>query len=167
MREWASVGVSRTPATDYAPGMDAPPRRLFHLLPRSTLAALLAPTYAQSLSVDLEVAVERLEQALARPEALDAFVGGVAAALREARGPRTSEDDQLDRLSAGLQKRRGRVRAAPSTPGVAAAMVWLNLALGLAPESMRETLAGARGAALLEAGLRELGASLARDLLRP
>jgi hypothetical protein len=146
--------------------VDAVPRRLPHLLPRATLAALLAPTYAQALSVDHEIALERLEQALARPEALDAVLRGVAAALREARGPRTSEDAQLDRLSAGLQSRRGRVRAAPATAGVSAAMVWLNLAIGLAPESMRETLAGAKGAALLEAGLRELGGSLARDLLR-
>jgi hypothetical protein len=165
--ECASVGIPPTPDPVYAPNVDAPPRRLPHLLPRAALAALLAPTYARSLSVDDDVALERLELALARPETLDGLHRGVAEAMREARGPRTSEDAQLDRLSAGLQKRRGRVRAAPATPGVAAVLVWLNLAAGLAPESMRATLAGGRGAELLEAGLRELGASLVKELMRP
>jgi len=144
---------------------DETPRRLPHILPRATLARLLAPTYAASVDVAEEVAQERLERSLAHAEALEAIHRGVAAALGEARGPRTKEDAQLDRLSAAQVARAGRVRAAAPTPGVSAVMVWLNLAIGLAPESMRETLAAPRGAALLEAGLREVGARLVRDLL--
>jgi hypothetical protein len=145
--------------------MDGTPRRLPHILPRQSLARLLAPTYAAAVGVAEEVARERLDRALAHADTLAAIHQGVAEALREARGPRTKEDAQLDRLSAALVTRAARVRAAPATPGVAAAMVWLNLPIGLAPESMRETLAGARGAALLASGLREVGARLVRDLL--
>jgi hypothetical protein len=146
--------------------VDAPLRRLSHILPRSAVAGLLTPTYAASLDVDEDEARERLERALAHAETLDAIHRGVAAALGEVRGPRTQEDAQLDRLSAALAARGSRVRAVPSTPGVAAVMVWLNLSIGMAPESMRQTLASPRGAAMLEAGLREVGASLVRDLLR-
>ena len=45
-------------------------------------------------------------------------------------------------------------------------MVWLNLAIGMAPESMRDTLATGKGAAMLETGLQEVAASLLYDLSR-
>jgi hypothetical protein len=146
--------------------MSDPSRRLPHVLPRVELARLLAPTYAESLSVDEEEAQERLERALAHPDLLAGVHRGVAVALEAARGPRTDADAQLDKLSKGLQARRGRAKAVPSSPGVSAVMVWVNLAIGLAPESMRGTLAGGKGAAMLEEGLREVGASLVRELLR-
>jgi len=153
-------------AARYPRTVNDPSRRLPHVLPRAELALLLAPTYAESLSVDEEEARERVERALERPEVLARLHQGIAVALEAARGPRTDEDAQLDKLSKGLQARRARVKAVPATPGVSAVMVWLNLAIGLAPESMRETLAGRPGAAMLEAGLREVGASLVKDLVR-
>jgi hypothetical protein len=142
------------------------PARLPHVLPRARLARLLAPTYAESMDVDEEEALDRLDRALGHPEVLAGIHGGVAEALEAARGPRTDEDAQLDRLSAGLQARASRVKAVPATPAVSAVMVWLNLAIGLAPESMRATLAGARGAGLLAAGLSEIGAGLVKDLVK-
>jgi hypothetical protein len=45
-------------------------------------------------------------------------------------------------------------------------MIWLNLAIGMAPESMRDTLASGKGAAMLATGLREVAASLVKDLSR-
>jgi hypothetical protein len=142
------------------------PRRLPHVLTRRDLAALLAPTYALARSVDEEEALARLGRALAVPAASDDLYRAVAAALEEARGPRTSEDALIDRISARVSARRARARAAVATPAVSAALVRLDVEIGLAPESMRETLASPRGSALLEAGLKELGALLVRELTR-
>jgi hypothetical protein len=140
--------------------------RLPHVLPRKDLVALLAPTYAKARQVDEEEAADRLGRALEAPAALDAIYRGLSAALAEAKGPRTTDDALIDRVSAHLSARRARIKAAEATPGVSAALVRLDLEIGLAPESMRETLASPRGSALLEAGLRELGAHLVKDLMR-
>ena len=141
-------------------------RRLPHVLPPKELVRLLAPTYASARGVDEEEAAERLTRALAAPAALDAVYGGLTEALRAAQGPRTSEDQLVDRLSAGVVARRGRARAAPGTAAISAALVRLDLEIGLAPDAMRDTLASPRGKALLDEGLRALGAHVVKDLLR-
>jgi hypothetical protein len=141
-------------------------RRLPHVLPRADLVRLLAPTYADAREVDEEEARERLSRALAVPAALDDVYRGLSSALADAKGPRTREDVLMDRISAHVAARTGRAGAVPGTPAIAAALVRLDLEIGLAPESMRETLSTGKGAALLEAGLRELGAHLVRELLR-
>jgi hypothetical protein len=141
-------------------------RRLPHVVTRADLVALLAPTYAQARTVDEEEARERLGRALTVPAALDDVYRGLSEALAGAKGPRTAEDALMDRISAHVAARRARARAAAATPAVSAALVRLDLEIGLAPETMRATLATERGRALLEAGLRELGAHLARELLR-
>jgi hypothetical protein len=141
-------------------------RRLPHVLPARDLVRLLVPTYAAARAVDEEEASERLGRALAVPAALDDVYGGISAALAEAKGPRTSEDQLMDRLSAGAVARRGRARAAPSTAAISAALVRLDVEIGLAPDAMRDTLATPRGKALLDEGLRALGAHVVKDLLR-
>lgn len=141
-------------------------RRLPHVLTRADLVTILAPTYAKARAVDEEEASERLGRALAAPAALDAVYRGVSDALRAAQGPRTSEDALVDKLSAGVVARRARVRPADATPAISAALVRLDLEIGLAPESMRATLATPRGSALLDEGLRALGAHLVKELLR-
>jgi hypothetical protein len=127
---------------------------------------MLAPTYAKAAQVDPEEAEDRLLRALALQRIADETYSGISAALEEARGARTSEDEQLDKLSAGIQKRRNRVRAAELTPAVSAVLVSINLELGYAPEMMRDALRGEKGAALLQQGGRELGAHLVRELVR-
>jgi hypothetical protein len=141
-------------------------RRLPHVLTRADLVMLVAPTYAKARGVDEEEAAERLGRALAVPGALDDLYRGISEALAEARGPRTAEDALVDRLSAGVVARRARAKAAAGTAGIAAVLVRLDLEIGLAPEAMRATLATPKGRALLDAGLRELGAHLVKDLLR-
>lgn len=141
-------------------------RRLPHVLTRADLVSILAPTYAKARGVDDEEATERLARALAVPAALDAVYGGISEALRAVQGPRTSEDALVDKLSAGVVARRSRVKAADATPAISAALVRLDVEIGLAPESMRATLATPRGAALLDEGLRALGAHVVKDLLR-
>jgi len=142
------------------------PRRLPHVLTKKDLVALLAPTYAAARNVEEEEAEDRLEQALAVPAALEDVYRGIAAALRDARGPRTGEDALLDQLSAGLAAPRGRARTAEVTSGVAAALVRLDLEIGLAAEAMRATLATPRARALLDEGLQALGAHIVKELLR-
>lgn len=146
--------------------MDLFSRRLPHVVTRADLARLVTPTYAEALSVDEEEAHERLTQALARPGLAEDLYRGLSAGLEKAQGKRTSEDALVDKLSKGVQARRGRVKAAPSTPGISAVMVRVNLELGLAPEQMRAMLEGEKGRAVLEKGLAELGAHLVKELLR-
>ena len=140
-------------------------RRLPHVVTRTDLARLVAPTYALGLSVDEEEALERLARALERPGLADDLYRGISAALAASRGPRTSEDALMDRLSARLQARRSRVKPAPATPALSAVLVRVNLEIGLAPEPMRAMLGTEKGRALLEEGLRGLGAHLVKDLL--
>ena len=140
--------------------------RLAHVVTRGDLVALLAPTYARARAVDEEEARERLTRALAVPAALDDLYRGLSEALAETKGPRTQVDAVVDRMSANIASRRARARAAEGTPAVSAVLVRLDLEIGLAPESMRATLASPRGSALLEAGLREVGGHLAKELLR-
>lgn len=141
-------------------------RRLPGVLTRADLVLLLAPTYAKGRAVDEEVAAERLSRALAVPAALDDVYRGLSAALAEAKGPRTSEDALMDRLSAAVPTRRARAKPAPQTPGVSAVLVRLDLEIGEAPQAMRDTLETPKGRALLEDGLRAVGSHLVKELLR-
>ncbi len=141
-------------------------RRLPHVLPRPDLVRLLSPTYAKAQGVDEEEAGERLGRALAVPAALEDVYAGISAALADAKGPRTSEDALMDRISAGVVARRARARAAEGTSAISAALVRLDLEIGLAPEQMRAMLASPKGRALLDEGLRAIGAHLVKELLR-
>jgi hypothetical protein len=133
---------------------------------RKDLALLLAPTYAASANVDFDEAHERMERAVDSQKVVDQLLAGLSAALEERKGPRTTEDAFIDALSEGVQKRRARVKAAPLTPAVSAVMVMLNLQLGYAPEMMRSALENAKGKALLQEGLRALGAHLLKELIK-
>jgi hypothetical protein len=141
-------------------------RRLPHVVTRADLAALLVPTYAAARGVDDEEALERLSQALAAPGAADDLYEALSSGLRAARGPRTTEDGLMDRLSAGLAARRSRVRSAPDSPALAAVLIRLDLEIGVAAEQMRATLASPAGRAALERGLAELGGHLVKELLK-
>jgi hypothetical protein len=140
--------------------------RLPHVVTRKDLVLLLAPTYAQARGVDEGEASERLTRALASQRLLDEVHAALGAALADTRGPRTAVDAVMDRISAHLLRRVARAKAADGTPALSAVLVRIDLETGLAPESMRDTLTSPRGRALLEAGWRELGNHLARELLR-
>jgi hypothetical protein len=141
-------------------------RRLPGVLTKADLVRLLAPTYARARGVDEEEAAERLGRALAAPSALDDVYRGLSDALADLKGPRTSEDALMDRISAAVPARRARAKPAPDTPGASAVLVRLDLEIGLASEAMRATLATPRGRELLDQGLRDLGKHLVKDLLR-
>jgi hypothetical protein len=141
-------------------------RRLPHVVTRKDLALLLSPTYAASAEVDFEEAHERMERAVASARVLEQLYAGLSAALEGRKGPRTSEDELIDALSAGVQKRRSRIKPAPPGPGISAVMVLLNLELGFAPEMMRGALENPKGKALLDEGLRALGTHLLKELIK-
>jgi hypothetical protein len=141
-------------------------RRLPSIVTRADLAWLLTPTYAAALSVDDDEAHDRLERAMARPDVAEDLLWGISEALEARRGPRTSEDALLDKLSAGLHARRGKVTAAASDPAVSAVLVRINLEIGLAPDALRATLETPKGRAILDAGLRKLGDQLVRELVK-
>ncbi|MHB8417794.1 MAG: hypothetical protein ACYDCL_06945 [Myxococcales bacterium] len=132
---------------------------------RADWAALLVSTYAAAHSLDEDLALERLEQAVRDDQLVDGLTEALELALLEARG-KTPEGPLLDRFAKALQKRRHRVRAAPSTPEISAALVRIDLTLGLAPAGLRDTLESEKGAGLLAAGLRALGAHLVREILK-
>lgn len=140
-------------------------RRLPHVVTRKDLALIVAPTYAEAAEVDFEEAHERMERAVAEQSIADSLYEGLSQALFDVQG-RKAEDEMIDALSAGVQKRRSRVKAAEVTPAISAVMVMLNLELGYAPEMMRGTLASPKGAEMLNKGLRDLGAHLLRQLVK-
>jgi hypothetical protein len=147
--------------------MQAPfPKRLPHIVTRADWATLLTSTYAESQSVDDEEAHERLTRALGSSELLDVLYTCLAKALGETQGPRTTDDELLDKLSAAIQKRRGRVRAAAVNPALAAALVRIDLEIGVAADAMRDALRSPKGKALLDAGLAQLGTHLVKELIK-
>jgi len=141
-------------------------RRLPHVVTRKDLALLIAPTYAASANVDFDEAHERMERAVESDGVSGHLYAGLSAALHERKGSRTTEDALIDELSAGVQKRRSRVKAAALTPALSAVMVMLNVELGYAPEMMRGALENPKGKALLEDGLRALGTHLLKELIK-
>lgn len=141
-------------------------KRLPHVVTHADLAVLLVPTYAAARGVDDEEAHARLTQALAVRGVADDLYEALSAGLRGVQGPRTTEDGLVDKLSAGLGARRGKVRPAPDSPLIAAVLVRLDLEIGVAAEQMRATLATPQGRAALDKGLAALGGHLVKELLK-
>jgi hypothetical protein len=158
--------ASRAVPDDAGRVTDIIARRLPHVLTRADLVFALAPTYCAALSVEDDEAEARLDRALRAPGLLQELHAAIAEALLAQKGPRATEDALVDKLSAGVQARRARVKPAPEDPAISAVLVRINLELGLAPDTMRATLAGDRGKAILDAGFRKLATHLVKELLR-
>jgi hypothetical protein len=140
-------------------------RRLPHVLTRPDLAQLLTPTYAEAVGVDEDEALERMQAAVERQAIVDDLYVSVSSALAAVQGTR-SEDEIMNKLSQGVQKRLGRMKPAPVTMALSALMVRVNIELGHAPESLRATLETDKGRALLATGLKEIGEFLVGATLR-
>jgi hypothetical protein len=141
-------------------------KRLPHVLTRKDLALIIAPTYAASANVDFDEAHERMERAVDSHHLCDQLYEGISEALTDYQGPRMSEDAVIDKLSAGVLARRSKVKAANVTPAISAALVLINLELGLAAQMMANALETDKGRALLKSGLRALGAHLLKELIK-
>jgi hypothetical protein len=140
--------------------------RLPHVLTRNDLAQAMLETYTGAMNVDDEEALERIARAIEQPDVLADLYQALSASLLAVQGAQQSPDAVIDRLRRGVQKRRGRVKAAPDHPAIAAVLVWMNLAAGIAPEKMREPLATEKGKTLLKDGLARLGTHLVAELLK-
>ncbi len=141
------------------------PKRLPHIVTRSDWTALLTSTYGEAQSVDDDEAAERITRALVNGELLDELYQALAVALEEKQGG-PPDDKVLDRFSKAIQKRRGRVRAAPATTELSAMLVRIDLEIGVAPESLRPTLTSEKGTKLLAAGRAALASHLVKELLK-
>jgi hypothetical protein len=141
------------------------PKRLPHIVTRGDWVSLLTSTYAEAQSVEDEEAMERLERALGNPALLDELYEALAGALETKYGG-PPDDKSLDRLSKAIQKRRGRVKAAAATTELSAFLVWIDLDIGIALESLRSTLTSEKGAKLLAAGRAALANHLVKELLK-
>jgi hypothetical protein len=140
--------------------------RLPHVLTADKLAQALLETYASAMKVDDDEALDRLRDALEQPDLLADLYRSLSAALAAAQGTQMSPDEVIDKLRNGIQKRKGRVKAAPDHPAIAAVLVWINLAAGVVPEKMREALGSEKGRRLLEDGVKLLGTHLVANLLK-
>ncbi len=140
--------------------------RLPHVVTRADLALLVAPTYAEVVGVEPDEAHDRVARALEAPDILADLLRSISTALEPLARGGADVDTLVDKLSKGVEKRRGRVKGLPASPALVALMVRLNLALGLAPESMRATLESDKGRQLLEQGLLALGAHLVKALVK-
>ena len=140
-------------------------RRLLHVLTPADLAVLITPTYAEAVGVDADEALERLQAAVRQPAIADDLYRSVSTALSAAQGSR-SEDELMDRLSKGVQRRLGKMKALPATPALSAFMVRVNVELGHAPAALKATLETDKGRALLGEGLDALAQHLVERLLK-
>ena len=154
----------RTPK-GYVPRVTLFSQRLPHVLTRSDLAYMLAPTYAREVGVSEELAHERMVRALKSQALCDKIYDAVSDALVAVQGSKT-EDKLMDELSKAVPKRIGKIEAAPTTPPLSAVMVWLNIEIGLAQEDLRATLQSERGRTLLKQGFRGVAESLVKQLIR-
>ena len=141
-------------------------KRLPEVVTRKDLALMVAPTYAASADIGYDEAVGRMERVLANRRVAEELYAGLSAALGEFKGRRTNADELIDNLSAGISKRRARVKSAPMTDEISAAMGLLNLELGYAPEMMRGALESERGRTLYQGGMRALGSYLLGELIK-
>jgi hypothetical protein len=138
------------------------------VLTRADLVGLLTPTYVAASGVDEDLAGERLGQAFAASgPLLEDLYAAIGEALAAERGPRQTEDEQIDRMAKNIPKRLRHPRPAPESPALSAVLVQVDLALGLAPERMHAMLESDKGRALSIQGVRQLATHLVTELLRP
>ena len=140
--------------------------RLVHVVSRADLATMLTPTYAAATDVDDEEAYDRVSQALEDPRVLDELYRNLSDALVAKAGPSQEPDALMDKLAKRVALRKGRMKAAPTAGPISAAVVRINLVLGLAPDSMRTVMESDKGKATLAQGLRALATHLVQELLR-
>lgn len=141
------------------------PPRLAHLATKKVVLAKLAPTYARAHQVDMEEALDRLDMALAGP-LMEDLLSSTWQALK-ATSKRPDEAALLEKVADTLADRPQRPgREAGLTPALSAFMVLLDIRAGTAGDAARRVLEREEGKKMVQAGLGEAGALLARELTR-
>jgi len=144
------------------------PRRFVAVLTRNLLAELVAPTYASEKQVELNDAAEALIEGLRAPRVIEPLQRATWAALVEAK-PKLDDDGILDLVERHLAKSRRYKPMAPKRaerPGLAAVILSVDEAAGLATQASAAILEAPEGQRFLTDGSMALGRHLAAELLR-
>jgi hypothetical protein len=137
------------------------PRRFVAVLTRNLLAELVAPTYASEKQVELNDAAEALIEGLRAPRVIEPLQRATWAAL--------DDDGILDLVERHLAKSRRYKPMAPKRaerPGLAAVILSVDEAAGLATQASAAILEAPEGQRFLTDGYMALGRHLAAELLR-
>jgi hypothetical protein len=144
------------------------PRRFVAVLTRNLLAELVAPTYAAEKQVELNDAAEALIEGLRAPRVIEPLQRGTWAALVEAK-PKLDDDAILELVERRLAKSRRFKAMTPKRterPGLAAVILSIDEAAGLATQASAAILEAPEGQRFLTAGYLDLGRHRAAELLR-
>ena len=141
------------------------PPRLAHLATRAVVIAKLAPTYAEAHSIDDEEGVVRLDRALQSPLLDDLLAAAWTALLGTTQ--KLDEDALVQKVASGLKNRPQRPgKLAALTPGWSAFLVLADVKAGIASDAAQRLLETEEGKKRAAAGLAEVGAHLAAELVR-
>lgn len=144
--------------------MNYPPR-FAHLATQKVLVAKLIPTFSAAHRIDEEEARERLSTAL-HGALLEQLLEATWGALTENR-KRLDDDGLLEKIAGSLAKNPYRPgKELEATPGWSAFMVLADVEAGTATDAARRLLESEEGKRRGQAGIREVGAFLAKELTK-
>ncbi len=142
------------------------PPRLSHLATRPIVVAKLAPTYSEANSIDDEDGIERLDKALQDKAFFEELLAAAWSSIL-ATSETNEEEALVQKVASGLKKRPQRPgKIAPVTMGWSAFMVLADVRAGIASPAAQRLLDTEEGMKRAMAGLKEVGAFLATELVR-
>ena len=141
------------------------PARLGHLARRDVVALKLVRLFADVHHIDETEALERLGRGL-RGSLWEALLSATWQSLR-AGSTRLSDEELVEKVAKSLRERPERAgRSTQVTPALSALLLWIDLEAGTATDSARRVLESDHGKRMVDEGLREAGALLAKELTR-
>ena len=141
------------------------PPRLAHLVTQKVVVAKLTPTFSSAHQIDENEGHERLTAAL-QGAFLDRLLEATWTALA-GDTQRLNDDGLLEKVAKSLKTNPYRPgKLVEVTPGWSAFMVLADLEAGTATDSARRLLETEEGKRRAEAGVREVGVFLAKELSR-
>lgn len=140
------------------------PPRLSHLATQRIVVAKLVPTFAAAHRIDENEAHARLMTAV-KGALLDQLLDAAWSALLS-ETKRLDEESLLEKVAKGLKNPFRPGKEAEVTPGWSAFMVLADIEAGTATDAARRLLESPEGQRRAAAGIREVGAYLAKELTR-
>lgn len=141
------------------------PPRLSHLATRSVLVARLTPTYAQAHQIDEDEARQRLDSAI-RGTLLEDLLAMTWEAMK-GETKRLNDEGLLEKVASTLKDRPLKPgKVVEVTPGWSAFLILVDLEVGTASDAARRVMESEEGRKRAQAGVKEVGAYLARELTR-
>lgn len=140
------------------------PPRLSHLATQRIVVAKLVPTFSAAHMIDENEAHERLMSALKGPLLNQLLDETWAAIVASAKSP--DEEKLLDKVAKGLSNPYRAGKPLEPTPGWSAFMVLVDIEAGTATDAARRLLESDEGRRRAQAGVREVGAYVAKEITR-